>query len=324
MKKLLILFSIISLFILSCNDKNEEPEETSNLYEKELTFDIDSVTIYGTLLMPDSVGEYPLVIIVAGSGPTDRNGNNTFSVKAQSYKLIADTLAANNIASFRYDKRAIAKSKMPNLKEQNLVFETYINDLVEIVKSFQNDKRFSKIIILGHSEGALIGAVASNITNPDAFISVAGTGRSADTILIEQLSTKPEYNLNEAIKIIDEIKKGTIAPVFDQNLAQIFRPSVQPYLKSWFNYIPSTVYSELTIPTLIIHGTTDVQIPETDAEKLHNVCNGSKLVIVEGMNHILKDAPADTTLNLKTYGDANLPLTKQFSVEILDFIKGLQ
>lgn len=321
--KYTFLLVLLSITFYSCKETpSDNQNDEDSFYETQMSIKIDSANIKGTLLMPDSMNNYPLVIIVAGSGPTDRDGNNPLGVNAQTYKLLSESMLKKGIASFRYDKRGIAESSMSNLKEQDLLFETYINDLVEIVNYFNKDVRFSKIIILGHSEGALIGAAACNISTPDKFISVAGTEKPADSILFDQLNSQGLYNMTEVAEILSGIKNGKIMPVFDQNLAQIFRPSVQPYMTSWFKYNPVEVYSKINIPVLVLHGTTDIQIPVENANLLDNALPKSNLVILDNMNHILKDAVAgDTTANLETYKNANLPVNEILISEIADFVK---
>ncbi len=319
--KYFVFFTIVMFFVTACNEETTSSKKTSSIYEKELSISVDSVQLYGTLLMPDSSGTYPLVIFVAGSGPTDRDGNSKLGIIAKPYKLLADTLVKTGIASFRYDKRAIGKSIVDDIKEQDLSFETYINDLVEIINKFKADNRFSEIILLGHSEGALISAVACEISTPNKFISVSGTALPADSILLQQLSNQKNIDASEVSEILTKIKQGQIVPVLDPNLASIFRPTIQPYMCSWMQYNPKEVYSKITIPVLIIHGTTDIQVPPNDAELLDKATPNSQLAIIEGMNHILKNAPADTTLNIETYKNANLPLNNELITKITNFIQ---
>lgn len=328
-KKFLFIGFLLMIIFVACNDDtgnevvnddNVENVEELPYYVQEIAIELDSVVIYGTLVMPDSVGQFPLVIIVAGSGPTDRDGNNALGIKARPYFMIAEALADAGIATFRYDKRAIGESVVANFKEKDLRFDNYVDDLIYITNEFKFDERFNKIIILGHSEGALIGAIACNKVQVDKFISVSGTSRPADSILMEQLSNNPDVDKVEALRVISEIKEGKIAIVNDPVLQSIFRVSVQPYITSWVKYNPKEIYAELSIPTLIIHGTTDIQVPPSDAKDLAAVSTNSTLSIIDGMNHILKDAPADTILNSATYVDPKLPLNEKFVADIVSFI----
>ena len=120
--------------------------------------------ISGTLLRPSS--RPPLVVlIVAGSGPTDRNGNSVLGVSANSYKILADSLAAHGLASVRYDKRGVGASSGAMMPEEKLRFDDYVADAAAWIDSLAHDPRFSRVAVIGHSEGALIAAVAAERTS---------------------------------------------------------------------------------------------------------------------------------------------------------------
>lgn len=244
--------------------------------------------------------------------------------------MLAEHLAANGIASVRYDKRGIAESKDLIQREEDLVFEDYINDAITWVDKVQQDGRFNKYFIIGHSEGALIGAAAAAAKDVDGFISVAGMGEPAFVILARQLHEQSEEIYKNSEPIINELMKGNLVPNPPQELAAIFRESVQPYLISWFKYDPRKVITNIDAPTLIIQGDTDLQISVDDAKLLYSsrIPISSKkleseLVIVEGMNHVLKDAPLDKEKNYKTYGEPKLPLNEEFKKAVVEFLKSL-
>ena len=146
--------------------------------------------IFGTLYVPEPYKRLPVAILVAGSGPTDRNGNQP-KLKNNSLKMLAEALGSNGIASLRYDKRAIGQSKIKNLVEEDLRFEHYIEDAKAWSNLLKDKNQFNQIIMVGHSEGSLIGIIASQTGIVDKFISLAGPGKSADKLLKEQLSKKP-------------------------------------------------------------------------------------------------------------------------------------
>lgn len=161
---------------------------TLKIKAEEVTIVVDSCKLKGTLEIPTSNKTVAVVLIIAGSGPTDRDGNNPLIGKNNSYKMIADLLFKNGVASLRYDKRGIGASDKVN--ESELTFDTYINDAVEWIKFLKNDKRFSKIIIIGHSEGSLIGIVAAKREDVNKFISLCGAGKPIYDILDEQVVVK--------------------------------------------------------------------------------------------------------------------------------------
>lgn len=289
--------------------------------EEDIKLNTVTGTIYGTVTLPSDYNEVPVVLIIAGSGPTDRNGNNTYGLLTDSYKMIAYELAQKGIASVRYDKRGIGESSKAMKSEEDLVFNDYIDDAVNWIEMLRKDNRFSKIAILGHSEGSLIGMVAAEKAKVDAFISVAGMGYSFYDTLKRQLASQPKDAYNECVRIMDELKKGNRVADVSKELYQLFRPSVQPYLISIFTYDPVVDIKKLNIPLLIIQGTTDLQVSVDDARMLKDSSPHAVLKIIDGMNHILKDAPINQEKNLETYGNPNLPLSHLFKENLINFMK---
>jgi hypothetical protein len=286
--------------------------------EEIIVLETPTGNIEGTLLVP-SKENVPLVLIIAGSGPTDRDGNSG-SLKNNSLKMLAQGLYDNNIASFRFDKRGIAKSAKAMTSEEDLRFEHYIQDVQQWHSLLKDDSRFSSFIILGHSEGSLIGMIASQTVIPDKFISLAGPGVSMQATIRRQLVDQPPYVLSMSLPIIEELEKGKTVDSVAPLLNMLFRPSVQPYLISCFKYDPAIEISKVKCPVLIIQGTTDIQIQVEDAKKLAAANSNSELVIIEGMNHILKEADANRFLNLRTYGDPSLKLKQGLIESITSFI----
>jgi pimeloyl-ACP methyl ester carboxylesterase len=205
--------------------------------------------------------------------------------------------------------------------ESDLRFETYIKDVVAWVSMLNTDKRFAKIILLGHSEGSLIGIIAAQQVKVAAFISVAGVGKSADKILQEQLKTKlPPQLMNESNKILDSLKAGKTVAKVDPSLNSIYRPSVQPYMISWIKYDPAKEIKKLKIPVMIIQGTTDLQVTVADAKLLSASKPDAKLLIIDKMNHVMKEAEFDAQANMATYKNPALPLKPGLAGPMVDFI----
>lgn len=277
----------------------------------------------GVLEKPEGDGPFPVMIIIAGSGPTDHNGNSIMLPgKNNSLKMLAEDLAKQGIASIRYDKRGIGENAHLVTKEELLTFDQYIDDAASFIEYVKNDKLFSKVGVIGHSEGSLVGMLAANKKNIDVFISIAGAGRPIKDVLIEQLEGKLTGNLLEESKtILGKLAKNEQVANVSTELKSIFRPSVQPYLISWLVYNPSEEIQKLNCRVLIINGTYDLQVPETDAEALYDSKVGSSLLIIKNMNHILKEAPADTKGNMDTYTNPKLPLAKGLVEGIVEFIK---
>ena len=306
MKKLILLFLVIPFFSLS--------------QEEEITLKTKTGDIKGSLLVPSNSEKASVVLIISGSGPTDRNGNNP-NMTNNSLMMLANELKKNGIASLRFDKRGIGESTSSGMQESDLRFENYVNDVKGWVDLLKESNKFSKIIVLGHSEGSLIGMIASQKAEVEKFISVAGAGNSAGDIIREQLKAQPAVVLNQSLPIIEKLENGEREENVPQMLYALFRPSVQPYMISWFKYDPQIEIAKLNKPVLIVQGTTDIQVSVLDADKLASANNKAQKQIIEGMNHILKEAEMDRLKNIQTYSMPDLPLKKTLIEIIVKFIE---
>ena len=319
MKKLYFIIFLNTLVMVGLIGQtgNDSVFTSSEVILKTSTGDIS-----GTLTVPDNVKKSPIVLIIAGSGPTDRDGNSAMGLQTNAYKMLAEDLAKNGISTLRFDKRGIGKSAAAMGNESEIRFETYIKDVEDWISLLKMDKRFSKIIILGHSEGSLIGIIAAEHSDVDKLISLAGVGRSADKVLLDQLKDKLPLELyNESEIILDSLRAGKTVSNVNQNLSTIFRPSVQPYLISWIKYDPAKEISKLNIPVLIIQGTTDLQVTVNDAKLLAAAKPDAKLIIIENMNHVLKESDSNIQNNMATYTNPDLPLKEELVYDIVNFIK---
>jgi len=299
-----------------------QPKFNPFISESELVLKTPSGDISGTLTIPNNAKISPLVLIIAGSGPTDRDCNSPMGIQTNAYKMLSAGFAENGISTLRFDKRGIGKSKSAMTREGDVRFETYINDVVSWISFLKADKRFSRIILLGHSEGSLIGIIAAEKVAVSAFISIAGVGRTADKVIQEQLRTKlsPQL-LEESNRILDSLRIGKTVSKVDQNLVALYRPSVQPYLISWMKYNPSGEIAKLKVPALIIQGTTDLQVTVEDAKLLAAAKPGAKLSIIDKMNHVMKECDNDEQRNMATYKNPDLPLKTGLMEVLVNFIK---
>lgn len=284
----------------------------------------DECRLVGTLLLPsiDEAQKVPVALLISGSGPTDRNGNN-MRMRNNSLKMIAEELAAVGIASLRYDKRAIGESAYPKFDESQVTLHTYADDVRRWVDYLRRDKRFSAITLIGHSEGAQLALMAAaDGARVDKVISIAGAGRPLDVILREQLASQPEQIKRAAYSIIDTLKAGNFSrdvPVF---LNSLFRQSVQPMLISYFALNPARLAAQLNVPLLIIQGDADIQIRPSDARALSAANHGADMMIIHQMNHVLKHCTTlDKTEQMSIYSNPSLPLHDDLMPGIVHFIR---
>ena len=292
--------------------------------EESIQLETPAGVIHGTVMLPQKLPA-PVALIIAGSGPTDRNGNSPMIAgQNNSLKYLAQGLAERGIATVRYDKRGVAESIKAATSEADLRFTTYVDDASAWIAHLRKDPRFRGVTVIGHSEGSLIGMLAVPAASADAFVSIAGAGRKAGVILREQLKAGiPDTTMyNRAEHIVTDLEAGHLVTDVQPDLRTLFRASVQPYLISWLLLDPAALLAKLTVPVLLIQGTNDLQIKVTDAQALAHANPKAKLVVVEGMNHVLKEAPAERDKNIATYTDPALPVAPRVIQEISGFING--
>jgi alpha-beta hydrolase superfamily lysophospholipase len=290
--------------------------------DQEVTIDGGRAVLHGSLLSPPGA-HGAAVLIIAGSGPTDRDGNSPVpSVKPNMYKLLAEGLAGEGIASLRFDKRGIAASAGAAPPESELRLSTYVDDAVAWTDFLRRQPGVTCVVLLGHSEGALIAPLVAQKTPVCGVISVSGMGRTMDVVLADQLNAAlPDAMKPDAFKVLAELKAGRTVADPPSALAALFRPSVQPYLISELNIDPVAELAKVKAPVLILQGETDIQVSVADAEALKATRPDAKLVLLAGVNHVLKLAPLDRAANIATYADPTLPLAPGVLAPIVTFVK---
>jgi pimeloyl-ACP methyl ester carboxylesterase len=271
-------------------------------------------TIYGTLTLPVGRAKPPVVLVIAGSGPTDRNGNASTLV-LNMYAKLAAALAERGIATVRYDKRGIAASHAAAPDETSLRFDAYVADAAAWIRKLRADGRFSSVTVVGHSEGSLVGMIAAQSVPVDAYVSLEGAGFPANVVLARQLATNlapyPELKA-QSDRILASLALGKLVVASDvpAPLLSLFRPSVQPYLISWFAYDPRVEIVKTTGRVTIVQGTHDVQVSVDDGKALAAARPSATFVLIDGMTHVLVDDPGTTIAEQVTgaYADASRPL----------------
>lgn len=297
---------------------------------RELAIGTGATALHGTFLDAGQPG--PAVLIIAGSGPTDRNGDSTVpGVRPATYRLIAEGLAAGGISSLRFDKRAIGASAGAATSEETLRFTTYVDDAVAWARLLRVQRGVSCVVILGHSEGSLIAAMAAARVPQCGVIEISGPGRPLGAVIEEQLRAQTtaagtpaaSEGLTVALHILGELRGGRTVADVPPYLAALFRPSVQPYLISELNIDPAQALAAVHTPALIMQGNTDLQVSVADAQRLRAGRPDARLVILDGVNHVLKDAPAERGANIAAYADPNLPLSAAVVPTLLEFVRNL-
>ena len=274
--------------------------------------------VSGTLMIPD-VERPPLVILIAGSGPTDRDGNQQM-MKNNSLRYLAEDLYKQGVASFRYDKRIVQQMKDGSIDERQIRFQDFIDDAATVIERFKTDDNFSRIVVIGHSQGSLVGMVAAQ-GRADGFVSIAGAGQEIDDVIVDQLSKQAPGLVDNARQSFDDLRVNGVAQNFSPGLASIFRSDIQPFILTWMQYDPKIEIGKLDMPVLIINGEKDLQVQVSEAQILKDARPDAQMIIIPKMNHIFKEIEGSDMDNAKSYNDYKLPVMPELVDAISGFVK---
>jgi pimeloyl-ACP methyl ester carboxylesterase len=278
----------------------------------------------GTIALPADQSNMPAVLIVAGSGPTDRDGNGSqYGLESNLYKLLAEGLAESGIASLRYDKRGVGASTSPEALQVPLVLDTYVQDVVLALEATEKINGVTAVFLLGHSQGGLLSILAAHEHAPRGLVLLESQGRSMADLISAQLHAAPVPDdlKTRADEIMDELQHGRSVADVPTGLTALFAPRLQPFMKSILSVDPGREIESLQLPTLIIQGTADLQTSMQDAQHLREGDPDAKLLELPGANHVLRDVDADREANLATYRNPDLPLDPKLLPALVSFIR---
>jgi uncharacterized protein len=262
------------------------------------------------------------VVIIPGSGPTDRNGNSVLGVRTDTYKLLAEALAERGISSVRYDKRGVAGSAAAAISETELRITHMIDDTVAVASWLRGRPGITSVALMGHSEGGVLALLSAGKVKPTAIVLLATLGRRLGSVLREQFSrpgTHPAISA-EALRIVTALERGEDVAEVSPQLQAAFRPSVQPYLKSLMAVDPTALAAKTSQPMLIVGGGRDIQVGKSDFDGLLAARTDAVAYWDPGMGHTLKDAGRTPQSLQRAYTDPSLPLSTGLAERIADFI----
>ena len=277
--------------------------------------------------MMDAGKNAPVVLIIPGSGPTDRDGNNPMGITAAPYRMLAEALGERGVSSVRIDKRGMFGSKGAVADPNKVTIGDYATDTHNWVAAIRKQTGAKCVWLLGHSEGALVALAAAQ--QPDGFcgvILVSGAGRRLSDVIREQLRANPANApvLDSAMAALGSLEHRQHVDVTAMHpaLQKLFAPQVQDFLIDMFSYDPPKLAATVKLPMLIVQGERDVQVSLADAEALAAGQPNAKLVLIPRMNHVLKEvASDDRSANLATYSDSSLPVDSSAVDAIAGFVK---
>lgn len=317
MKRLFLSVISILCFVAACRAAEEEVQITAPWGD-----------ISATLATPEG-GSDTAVLIIAGSGPTDRNGNSGLNLNTFAYKMLSDGLTAEGLAVMRYDKRAIGLSRYPAEGIPDLILDDFVDDAALCVE-YLRARGYSRIILAGHSEGGVIALLVASRRSVavDGIVLLSAAGFPMDEILRWQLSEQliPSHIglMVTANNLIVKLKRGE--HIAEENIPEeflaLFHPHVQPFIISSMRHDPREAAARCTQPMLIVSGGRDIQVTAANGEALHAAQPRAKHLVLDNMSHVLKDAASTDRVEqlVSVYTNSQLPLSEGLVTAIAQFI----
>lgn len=307
---------MVGFFLIGARDKqvvyarNEMPDTIQTT---------DGGILYGTLTQPEGIQHTPVVLIIAGSGPTDRNGNSLFDLGPNgfSYRQLAEGLAANGIASLRYDKRWVGQSTGFTRAPVFTTLDDYTADAISCVQHLQRSGRFPAVSVIGHSEGGLIGLMMAKDISFKCLIPLSTPGECMDKVVLEQLKPRLSDTLyRQAAGILNDLREDKAPASVPDQLNTIFNPNNFTFWKSTFHFDPCALLPAAKMPVLLVGGTADVQVKPAQVTLLKACKPATNAVMINGMTHLLKSGSAVSPDN-----KSPLPLSPELLPVLVSFIK---
>ncbi|MBN2861204.1 MAG: alpha/beta hydrolase [Sphaerochaetaceae bacterium] len=297
----------------------EQPQRTGT----PVSIDTATGTLRGTHLTPDGEGPFPTVLIIAGSGPTDRDGNSELLVESNDNLWhLAHELKDAGIASIRYDKIGVGESiPAQDFTFEGATFDDFVDDAVRWLKYLSRDRSVSRVGIVGHSEGSLIGILAADMHRVDFLVSVAGNGDPIDEQMVKQISRIDEEAAMILAQRLEEVSRSEYRETGNLLVDSFIPLGRELYLQTWMSYDPTEELRKLNMPTLVIWGARDERlVAENDRFPQEGMPGNIEFKEIRDMGHMLRIARNDSDLQ-RSYKDHSIALHPQFIDTVVDFIR---
>ncbi len=322
----MVVLSVLTALLQAPAATRADTTAPAAAIEAPYTIRSGSLGLAATLTVPrGATGRIPVAVIIAGSGPTDRNGNSLLGIRPNSYAQLAWRLAERGIATLRYDKRGMPGTQ-GTFDITKMTLEDFAADARAAAESLARDTRFSRVVLVGHSEGASLALIAARQGAPIAgVVHVSGLGRPLTEVIREQLAR--QFDSATLVRYDTAMKhylSGEQPADVPQQLAMLFVPVNQTFMRSLAAFDAPATIRAVRQPVLIVQGETDLQATVADAQRVHAARPDAKLVLVPEVNHVLKHV-ADRTLAGQgpSYNDPGLPIAAEIVTAIADWILAL-
>jgi uncharacterized protein len=284
--------------------------------------DVVAGSLSATLIVPAGVTRPPVALVIAGSGPTDRDGRGA-GVAAPYLRRLAEGLAARGIASLRYDKRGVGRSRDAAAPEATLKIDRFVDDAAIWVDWLRRRSDLGAVVAVGHSEGGLMATLLAERSKLAGLVLLNSPGRRFGAILRQQLGPAlPSALRDEALSTLAALERGERVAAVSKELMPLFRPSLQPYLMSLMPIDPAEALAAVSVPVMIVDGGRDLQVGIADAEALLGARPDARRWHGPDMNHVLASAPADRAGNLALYADPDAALAPGLLDTVAGFMLG--
>lgn len=266
----------------------------------------------GTLTRAEGGG--PAVVIIPGSGPTDRDGNSPLGVTAASYRMLAEALAVRGVSSIRIDKRGMFGSKGAVADANDATMTGYADDARAWAKLAAKRTGNACAWLVGHSEGGVAALVAAQSADGICgVVLIATPGRPLGQVMRAQFRANPANApiLDAALGMLDAVEAGrTVDPAtLPAPLGAMFPLGVQRYLAGVATIDPARLAATAKVPVAVVQGDADLQVSvDDDAKRLAAASTRATLTVLPGVNHVLKAVGTDRGENLASYADPSRPV----------------
>lgn len=269
----------------------------------------------------------PIMLFIPGSGPTDRDGNNPLGVTGRPYGKLMEALALEGISTVAVDKRGQFGSDASRFGPEGPTIAGYAADMKAWIAQIREETGAPCVWLSGHSEGVLVALVtAQDAEGVCGLVLISGPGRRLSNVIRDQIHSNPANppevvaQSDAALAALEAGRKVDVS-TYHPALQQLFAPVNQAFLISMFSYDPAALLKTYAGPVLVLQGSTDIQVTLADAQRLSGARPGVALQLMDGMNHVLRTAPADRAANAATYADAAAPVFPGLAANIANFIK---